>query len=221
MAKRDPNSYAYFLEGLCLLAWNVAWLCRSQGLNEGTETWDDVCNMGRNLWTLLIAPPPSPTLLRVMSDRPATLHSGTQKPAKLGHFSHASAYTFPTRGVDFLRGWKVSKYTMIVDPLKRVLLGEMSNAEWELLEQEEWEDGAEPFREDEAVFIKDGRLVVAEAGEGAPTFDDARSVMTARNDFTEATGAINKEGNADADAGDGSKGRGMSGWTKLKTRERP
>jgi hypothetical protein len=231
VAKRDPTAFAFFLEGISLLAWDIAWLCRSQGMITGTESWEDVCNMGRNLWNLLISPPQSPALLRVMSGRDArqqrTSHTNTNsaepyKSLRLGHFSHDSAHSFPASGADFLRGWKLTKYTVVVDPLKRALIGEMSNAEWEMLEQDEWDDGGEQFREDDAVFIKNRNS--ADKG-GRSSFDDARSIMTARTERrSEDRGDeidVRTEAANAADAAAGSaRAKGTSGWTKVKNREK-
>jgi hypothetical protein len=177
VAKRDPTTFSFFLEGIALLAWDIAWLCRSQGVSTGTDSWEDVCNMGRNLWNLLIAPSLSPALPRASLPRdvgqqqhdpsaPRSRASTQSKPLKLGQFSHDSAHplsipdpnyyysndngapsvstpsvsTPSSIATDFLRGWKVSKHSLLVDPLKRALIGEISNAEWEMLEQDEWAD---------------------------------------------------------------------------------
>lgn len=86
---------------------------------------------------------------------------------------------------------------MVVDPLKKHLLTEMNNAEWELLDEEEWDDGGEKM--DEAVFIKTRAM-------DGKSYDDARSIMTA-----------NKVIGGEEDV----KGKGKSGWTKVKNREKP
>lgn len=91
---------------------------------------------------------------------------------------------------------------MVADPLKRHLLTEMNNAEWELLENDEWDDGGE--RMDEAVFVKTRSL------DGA-AYDDARSIMTTATHLTNGLLVTGDEG----------KGKGKSGWTKVKSREKP
>ncbi len=233
IAKRDSTVFARFLEGVSILAWDIAWLCRSQGMYGGTESWEDVCNMGRNLWNLLIAPPQSPALLRVLSGRdvrqqrmigPSTHLAAPNRSLRLGHFSHDSAHLFPANGTDFLRGWKLTKHNMIVDPLKSALIGEMSNAEWEMLEQDEWDDGGEQFRADEAVFIKNRNSAEME---GRSSFDDARSIMTARTERRSedrgvgtASGRAFVDADVDADAAVSARVKGTSGWTKLKNREK-
>ena len=219
VAKKDPVAFNFFLEGVSLLAWDVAWVCRSQGSGAGSDAWEDVCNMGRNLWNLLISPPQSPALMRVLSTRDVQgrQKSGKESPIpalakaksvpKLGQFSHASAHSFlgASDGQEFLRGWKLSKFNMISDPLRAALIGEMNNAEWELLEEPEWDDGGEHFDGDEAVFIRTRAM-------DGHDYDDARSVMTATIRPSESAQQTEDLGPARA--------KGTSGWTKLKSRDK-
>ncbi|KAL3455557.1 UV radiation resistance protein and autophagy-related subunit 14-domain-containing protein [Aspergillus heterothallicus] len=153
LAKEDLRTYNLFIEGVSLLAWNVSWLCRSQGLNLGSDSWEDVCDIGKNLWQLLVAPPGNPsTLVRTLAGR-ATPPTGTTDSPKttihrtksfpmLGHYSHGTAHSFlsASEGSDFTRSWKISPPTKVTDRLKSTLLGEMTSAEWELLEEKEWDD---------------------------------------------------------------------------------
>lgn len=62
LAKEDGPVYASFLEGVSLLAYNVAWACCSQGVpitaSEGkasAASFDEVFSIGRNLFNLLIS----------------------------------------------------------------------------------------------------------------------------------------------------------------------
>ena len=218
IAKRDSAAFGLFLEGISLLAWNIAWVCRTQGLTTGTEKWEDACNIGRNLWHLLLASPQRAALTRVRSSqgiaqaRPnagkgssPTMLARTRSGACLGQYSHTSAHSFLgcSEGQEVFRGWKLTKHTMICDPLKKALVGEMNSAEWELLEEQEWDDGGEHFNENEAVFIKTRALDGHE-------FDDARSVMTARPSAAQEA----------EDFSGTSKAKGTSGWTKLKSRDK-
>jgi len=219
-AKRDPIAFNFFLEGISLLAWDVAWVCRTQGFHSGTETWEDVCNIGRNLWQLLLAQPQSVGLRRVPSSRDVQNRNkngkenavaGQPKPTPvpiLGSISHSSAYSFlgSAETQELLRRWKMSKYTIIVDPLKKTLIGEMNNAEWELLQEQEWDDGGERFDGDAAVHVRNKNM-------DGHTFGDARSIMTAVTRVEE-----NPE-NADDSSGAG-RGKGTSGWTKVRGRDK-
>ncbi len=85
---------------------------------------------------------------------------------------------------------------MIVDPLKGALISEMSNAEWEMLEQDEWDDGGEQLRADEAERRSEDRRVGTDGrGEHVDADADAAAAVSARV-------------------------KGTSGWTKVKNREK-
>lgn len=217
VAKKDPTAFNFFLEGISLLAWDVSWVCHSQGFTIGTGSWEDACNIGQNLWHLILAPQQSPALLRVLSNRDVRRRSSDSRNSsspssttsnttgKLGDYSHSSAHTFlgSASSKEHNRGLKLNKYTMIVDPLKRHLLNEMNNAEWELLQEQEWDDGGEHF--DEAVFIKTRAMDGKE-------YDDARSIMTT----TTRAHAPEIDGN-NSESG---RIKGKSGWTKVKNRDK-
>jgi len=214
LAKKDPAAFSFFLEGISLLAWDVSWVCRSQGFIHGTESWEEACNVGRNMWHLILAPQQSPAIMRVLSSRdvrqrqkkssgnPSPSTPNTMPPGMLGQLSHSSAHTFLGAATtpDPGRGWKLNQYTTITDSLKKWLITEMNNAEWELLEQQEWDDGGEQF--DEAVFIRTRNMSGRE-------YDDARSIMTTRT-----------HGGED-DNPNSARARGKSGWTKVKNRDKP
>jgi hypothetical protein len=212
-AKKEPLAFTYFIEGVSLLAWNVAWLSRTQGFVASTETWEDVCDMGRILYQMILAQPQSVAITRVLTQRdvqnrhrrsqsmssPANDEKEGAFPARLGSYSHASAHTFlgsaATAGDNPSRNWRLNRYAMISDPLRKHLLAEMNNAEWELLDEGEWDDGGEKM--DDAVVIK------ARAMDGRE-YDDARSIM----------GPGGEEDGARAS-------KGKSGWTKVKNRDKP
>ncbi|PWY72542.1 hypothetical protein BO94DRAFT_569098 [Aspergillus sclerotioniger CBS 115572] len=154
LAREDPGTYALFLEGVTLLAWNVSWLCRTQGINIMSDSWEEVCNVGKNMWQLLVAPPAQPstlsrafagrdlqTKMRISRDSPRTTIQRTMSFPMLGHYSHGTAHSFlgAAEGVEFTRTWKLPTPTRVVDKLKSTLLGEMASAEWELLEGD-WDD---------------------------------------------------------------------------------
>ncbi|KIW92131.1 uncharacterized protein Z519_07115 [Cladophialophora bantiana CBS 173.52] len=209
-AKKEPLAFSYFIEGVSLLAWDVAWLSRTQGFVAGSETWEDICNIGHNLFQMILVPTQS-TAARVLAQRnalnhhrrshstssPVTDDKDNAFPARLGSYSHNSAHTFlgsaAAAGDNPSRHWRLNRYSMISDPLKKHLITEMNNAEWELLDQQEWNDGGEKM--DEAVFIKTRPMDGKE-------YDDARSIMTPGGEE------------------EGARAKGTSGWTKLKNREK-
>ena len=154
LAKEDPATYALFIEGATLLAWDVAWLCRTQGLNLTSDSWEEVCNIGNGMWQLLVAPPAqASTLMRAFAGRdtqakvkplntPQTTIQRTKSFPMIGHYSHGTVHSFlgAVEGSEFMRSWKLPTPTKIADKLKSSLLGEMASAEWELLEEQEWYD---------------------------------------------------------------------------------
>jgi hypothetical protein len=63
LAKEDPTAYSFFLEGATLLAYNVAWVCKTQGVPLGKfhpSSFEDICALGRNLFNVLIGTTPRP-----------------------------------------------------------------------------------------------------------------------------------------------------------------
>ena len=213
----DPGAFSLFNEGVSLLALDIAWLCKSQGLQAGTGVWTDITNMGKNLWHLLLAPKSLPGDAEAAISRPkigqkALQNSSDASPPvfRLGQGSHSSAYNF-LGGPDALeRNFEMPKLAVIADQLKAAIHADTKNAEWELLGQDEWDDGTEQF--DEAVHIRTRAM-------DGHDFDDARSIMTTRtrldgNDRTIATGT---------EAGEGikpPKTAGTSGWTRVRGREK-
>lgn len=157
LAKDDPSKYVLFLEGATLLAWDVAWLCRTQGINLTSDSWEEVCNIGKTMYQLLVAPPAQPSsLMRTFASRdvqskikpnkdsPQTTIQRRKSFPMLGHYSHGTVHSFlaASEGSEYVRSWKLPTPTRIVDKLKANFLGEMTSAEWELLEEAEWDDEA-------------------------------------------------------------------------------
>jgi hypothetical protein len=155
LAKEDPSAFKLFLEGVTLLAYDVAWMCRTQGLLANTSSWEDVCPLGRNLYELLgpsnlSKPPPLP---RTNSD-PATPPRRSDTGNMMGQFSHGTAHSFlaSAEGLEFMKGWKIGSSVSVVAKVRSVLEAELAGAEWEVLEEREWSE--EPRPEDQVVDIK-------------------------------------------------------------------
>lgn len=213
LAKEDPGTYALFLEGASLLAWDVAWLCRTQGINLTSDSWEDVCNIGKGMWQLLVAPPAqTSTLMRAFAgretqvkmktakDSPQTTIQRTKSFPMLGHYSHGTVHSFiaASEGVEFMRTWKLPTPTKIVDKLKANLLGEMASAEWEVLEEKEWFDGN-----------VDPNQPLDSQGQQSPS----------SNPHAEsAERAIDNQQTSVQTTDDSRRPRGTSGWTKLNSR---
>ncbi|RDH28115.1 UV radiation resistance protein and autophagy-related subunit 14-domain-containing protein [Aspergillus welwitschiae] len=217
LAREDPGTYALFLEGVTLLAWNVSWLCRTQGINITSESWEEVCNVGKNMWQLLVAPPAQPSTLsrafagrdiqakmRASKDSPRTTIQRTMSFPMLGHYSHGTAHSFlgAVEGAEFMRTWRLPTPTKIVDKLKSTLLGEMASAEWELLEGD-WDDASqEP---------SDSMLLQH------PSTTSASPERQGNNSGDSVNGAVAGAGNLSGPRGP-TRMKGTSGWTKLRNR---
>ncbi|KEQ77156.1 hypothetical protein M436DRAFT_38292 [Aureobasidium namibiae CBS 147.97] len=146
LAKEDPARYNLYIEGISLLAWNVAWLCTSQGLNL-SSAYQAVCPMGLNLYTLFREHTGrGPTPHQTSAGHPA----GTNQ--LFGQFSHASTRQTPgpTDGVDVMHNWRAASFTRFLDKIKQILFQDMSGAEWEMI-------SGDDFEQEEAVLVGGSR----------------------------------------------------------------
>lgn len=211
LASEDPSGYGLFLEGVTLLAYDVAWLCKSQGLPVGEESsFDDICNIGKNLYSLLIGtrprPPPSSRLPSTQIMSPKTENETDDRrlatPSLVGKYSHGTAHSFlgSAEGTDFIRSWKLPSPMKLADKLKGKLMSEVANAEWEVLDEGAWAVDNEIGGD--GVVVGPGNEPGRSMAAGMQSFMSMRTVMDAA---------------AEA-AGDGERKPGSSGWTKLKPR---
>ncbi|KAH1891963.1 hypothetical protein KXW29_007526, partial [Aspergillus fumigatus] len=106
------------------------------------------------MWQLLVAPPlEEATLMRAFAvretkpmkplrDLPKTSLQKTISFPMMGHYSHGTVHSFlgASEGTEFVRTWRLPIPLKVVDKLKSTLLGEMASAEWEVLEEKEWND---------------------------------------------------------------------------------
>ena len=222
LAKDDQVAYASFVEGIAFLAWDIAWLCKTQGLNVGANSWEDVCAMGKNLWQLLLAPPPRPSISREPSSktppqkpshsRASTAAARTLQPENpkdappLGHFSHGTAYGYlaTASSTEYMRDWGLQHPLRVIEKVKAMLLAERTGAEWEILEGNEWEE-----EEAESEAKKETKKDVIRPG-------IEETVILVRPGGVE-NGINEGSGGTEREESDG-KGRGASGWMKLKSR---
>lgn len=231
LAKEDAVAYSHFVEGVTLLAWDIAWVCKTQGLNVGAGSWEEVCAMGKNLWQLLVAPSPKPPPPRITSSDIPTKPSTTKNPpvlpaasnevkpnSMLGHYSHGTAHSFlsSAEGAELMRGWRLQSPVKVIERVKAALLSERTGAEWEMLEENEWEEEelVAPAKEPELKPIEDEAVLVrAKRKDDGSRFDDTRSFITAMTVASSGIAAISAGGGEGED-----KTKGASGWTKLKSR---
>jgi hypothetical protein len=148
LAKEDPSRYNLFIEGVSLLAWNIAWLCTSQGLNL-SSSHQAVCPMGLNLYTLL----------REHTSRSSTPQSAnpdqpTSTGQLFGQFSHTGVRQthVTSEAADAMRVWRTASFTRFLDKIKQILVHDMSGAEWEVISGEDFDYE----REDEQAVLVGG-----------------------------------------------------------------
>ena len=163
LSAEDPPAYSSFIEGVSLLAYNIAWLCRTQGMKDGFKHWDDTCPIGRNLYRLLITQESyNPQRLdnpfeRDMDSTRSSRSVLRRTPVGFGQLSHATSHSFLAiaENAQYISGWGLSP-TKIGDELKAFLLAEQQAQEWDVLNQKEWEDMENLIAED-PVLVGDKR----------------------------------------------------------------
>lgn len=148
LAKEDQSSYKYFLEGVTLLAYDIAWACSTQGVSVGEKNGlDEICNIGRNLYNLLAGAQSLENPLK--SNASKNQHDTESNPNQqgpvapalsMGRYSHGStfAYLGNAEGIELIRNFKLPSPLKLADDLKQRLLSEMGNPDWEVVEDEAW-----------------------------------------------------------------------------------
>ncbi|KAI9894533.1 MAG: hypothetical protein M1814_001887 [Vezdaea aestivalis] len=195
LAKDDPAAYSFFIEGVTYLAWDVAWLCRTQGLDVGSTGWEDICSMGRNLWRLLVSQ------AGVQSHSGATKDTTAQSTLPgLGQLSHGSSYSFlgAVQGAQFMKSWPLQSPMKLVDQVKARLLNDMAGAEWEVLDEREWEETRDETGGGETLVNgpPDGAIRVSDESTQNGVTDSSKDLDTSEQRPTDKS----------------------KGWTKLKSR---
>ncbi len=142
-AKENSAAFSFFLEGVTLLAYNIAWLCCSQGVSIGDKSsFDDICNMGKNLYSLLVSSClQGPLLTSTTNDdsRPAT-NKDEAAPSWIGRYSHGTTFYAlgGSDGTELVRTFKLPSPMKLADKLKKKILGEAPIPDWELLDDDAW-----------------------------------------------------------------------------------
>lgn len=220
LSTEDSVGYSLFIEAVTLLAYDVAWVCKSQGVSVGEENgFEDICDIGRNMYHLLIGvksrPPPGS---RTASTNSTPTKAGRQPDADgsraaphstiaIGQWSHGSAHSSLASAAaqDFIRSWKLPSPTKLADKLKNNLMSEVANAEWEVLDEDAWAvERPEGELGDEAVVVGARRGGERGYGLGMQSFMSMRTVHDA---VEPGTGDVDRD-----------KKQGSNGWTKLKQR---
>ncbi|KAK0753918.1 UV radiation resistance protein and autophagy-related subunit 14-domain-containing protein [Schizothecium vesticola] len=204
LAKEDASAYSLFLEGVALLAYDIAWACCAQGVSFGDkESYDDISNMGQNLWRLLIGDqvhrravePTFPLSSSPLGGSPREEETADVAKLKtlMGRWSHGTTYLNlgSGEGVEFIRTFKILSPIKLVDRLKKRLSTDAPMLEWETIEGHE-ADGIHDGMESE-VLVRGPRAFGSESA------------------MTTGTSAGGTDGTP-------TRGTGSSGWTKVKSR---
>jgi hypothetical protein len=223
LAADDALAYSQFIESITLLAWDIAWVCKTQGLDVTARSWEDVCAIGKNMWLLFVAPPTHPPIPRMVStaadttSKPSTTNTTQTRPfttkatdpppstepapPPLGHFSHGTNHSFLSsgEGTEYMRSWKLSSPMRLIERVKAALASERI-AEWEVVEEGEWE-GEVQEREEAAAAAK--KLADEERDASATR----RASTTARSEGAAEVKGMGKEAE-----------KGSSGWMKVRGR---
>ncbi|KAI0015613.1 hypothetical protein F4780DRAFT_763320 [Xylariomycetidae sp. FL0641] len=240
LQKEDSLAYNTFLEGVCLLAYDIVWLCRTQGVPVGTDggsSFDDMASLGRNLYNLLI----NSSLQR----NPQQIADGTGRhhqhasdggldlgraAPRMGLYSHGTAHTFLAgrEGGELTRSIRLPNPVKLADRLKQRLGDDADSAnpvpEWELLEDDAWapEESVSTKAHDE--YADDGVLVGgtrpkhkagARFGAGHESY---MSVATVRGGAATETPRSAAAAESAPRKAEKEREKSSNGWTKIKPR---
>lgn len=232
LAKEDPSTYSLFIEGVVLLAYDIAWACCTQGVPVGDKTsYEDVCNMGRNLYNLLIGnqltnnpatrlvqEPPSPDAANIPESPQQTKdHLGCNATPMMGRFSHGTVHTFlgAAEGNDFTRGFKLPNPVKLADRLKKKLLIDADGLDWEMLNDDAW-----AVEEPMEAGVQGKGKQQGESGQRLFGVESVMSTSTAKTNLDSTVADFAQVALDDvASSPDRPKTSGTSGWTKLKSRQ--
>ncbi|KAK1757437.1 UV radiation resistance protein and autophagy-related subunit 14-domain-containing protein [Echria macrotheca] len=211
LAREDSQAFAQFIEGVSFLAYDIAWACSTQGVSFGDkDSYDDIANMGQNLWRLLIGDQVhrrsvEPTFPAMTPTEETNAEMMATKPqSMMGRWSHGTTYAYlgGAEGNELVRIFKIMSPARLADNLKRRLSSEAPMLEWETIEGDEAED-----------VLEEGILV--HGGLGGTT---VRCAPAGKAD-ADCASVMGMSGVAESDRGNNlTKGSSGSGWTKLKNR---
>jgi len=225
LAKDDPPAYSVFVEGVTLLAWDIAWLCKVQGMS-GLNSEIELCPIGRNLWNLLLADqkPLSPRNGSVSRDDSEATTTNvpsappvSDRPTHFGQLSHGTTLDFfgASEGRYLMRNWKLQSPARAIDKIKEFLRSEMQKAEWEILDGADWDGLGEG--EEEPVLVGGQRFAKeTQVSSGLPLLN--RIAESKTNTPTRRGSPEIRDGSEMLKTPASAKNQGANGWTKVRTR---
>ncbi|OAA46936.1 UV radiation resistance protein/autophagy-related protein 14 [Metarhizium rileyi] len=145
LAKEDSSNHSFFLEGVTLLAYNIAWLCCCQGVSIGDpDNFEDICNMGRNLHSFFMSAQAHdfhPVNVKVPGWGPNGEEvEGESQGNWLGRYTHGGTFYFlgGSEGTELVRNFKLPSPMKWADKLKKKLIGDLPAPDWEVLDDDAW-----------------------------------------------------------------------------------
>ncbi|KAI0109063.1 hypothetical protein GGR51DRAFT_512581 [Nemania sp. FL0031] len=226
LAKEDPATYNAFLEAVCLLGYDIVWLCRTQGVPVGDNNnhFDAFAGIGRNMYNLLINSSLQRNPQQIADDIGNQIASAEgNEPTELGKtaprmglYSHGSGHTFlgGAAGNELTRNFKLPNPIKLTDKLKSKLNHENPIPEWEVLEDDAWA----PDDADDGVLVG-GARPKSKVGERGGRFgiESYMSVATVKSGGggDNIPAVISPSTNSkDREKGE----KSTNGWTKVKAR---
>ncbi|KAK3498227.1 UV radiation resistance protein and autophagy-related subunit 14-domain-containing protein [Neurospora crassa] len=192
LVKEDPQTAGMFIEAVCLLAHNIAWACCTQGLPFGfdsRDTYDELCNMGHNLYRLLIgdnlhrrsvdpnmfpkSPSPSGQGNETTPSEESTTANNNPR-LVIGRWSHGTIHNFleSLEGKEWLDRCRLPSPHRMSDRLKKKLINEAPMLEWEKIEGDELDDAFEHDDGRLGVLVKRRRRKEEIGGKDGPVNGD-------------------------------------------------
>lgn len=149
LLKEDSKAATLFIEGVSLLAYDLAWLYRTQGAAT-LNAFEEICDLGRNTYQLFPNKDSKgrPVLNRNISLATTKLDRSVvdtdDGKTRFGSFSHGSARNSLAgpQTEDQLPEWKIS-ITKFIDQLRAYLRNEAARAEWDIIDDTEWDEELE------------------------------------------------------------------------------
>lgn len=241
LAKEDSPTYTSCTEGACLLAYDIVWLCRTQGIpiGDNSNSFEDFSCMGRNLYNLLIGSslqrnqPGQQLLLDPDSSSPGRRGSSAadnnsegdpsnaelinKAAPRMGQWSHGTAHTYlgGATGHDFTKYFKLPNPLKLADELRARLVNEAPAPEWELIEDDEFG----PNDLDDGVLIGGTPRSRAKPGPQRFGLESYMSVNTAKGGGGGSDAHANRAHGAAGGVFSGKdREKSTNGWTKIKPR---
>ncbi|KAH8682369.1 UV radiation resistance protein and autophagy-related subunit 14-domain-containing protein [Xylariales sp. PMI_506] len=233
-SKDESTNYTAFLEAVCLLAYNIVWLCRTQGISTGTDSgnnggFEEFAYIGRNLYNLLIGHRNQPGQPLISdADVASTSQNGstangsetttdlTKAAPKMGVYAHGTSHTSlnSAAGQELTRSFKLPNPIKLADKLKARLLNEAPVPEWELIEGNEF---AASNDLDDGVLVggsPQSKSMAARFGlESYMSVNTVRSTVTAESRTAGGRASTSVKDNKEKE-----REKSSSGWTKIRSR---